>query len=123
MIFAGDQEAGFVLFMSVGVPGETPAIFVSEVANPAKVGGSITEPVDPLIARLAGRRSTSARHVRFGVHVDVAESAAEAHVDSSELSGKVFGSVIENPPLCTYFDAERDALPAGMGGCKPKYAY
>jgi hypothetical protein len=29
-------------------------------------------PLDPLVTRLAGRRSTSARHVGFAVHVDVA---------------------------------------------------
>src|ERR1017187_1529723 len=72
LIFAGDQKARFVLFVGVGVPGETPSIFVSEVANPAEMQGGISKPLDPLVTRLARRRSTSARHVGFAVHVDVA---------------------------------------------------
>src|SRR5437879_7639399 len=81
--------------------------------------GGTAQSLDPLITRLAGWWRTSPRHVGFGVRIDVAESAAEADVDSSELTGVVLGSVIKNTPLRTCFDAGRDALPAGVGVVDP----
>lgn len=58
--------------------------------------------------------SIFARHVRFDINVDVAESAAEADVGPSELSGVVLGSVIKNSPLRTCLDLGRNALPTGV---------
>jgi len=85
-----------VLFVGISVPGKTPAVFVSEVTNPAEMQGRISQPIEPLIAGLARRRVAADRYIWFGVRVDVAESSTEAHVDSSELSSVVLVSVIEN---------------------------
>src|SRR6266852_3296615 len=114
LVLASDQEGWFVLFVGISVPGETPAVFVSEVANPAEVNRGIPQPFDPLTACLTGRWNTFARHVGFHVCVDIAESAVEADVDPGELSGVVLGSVVENTPLRTFSNAGRDALAASM---------
>ena len=53
-------------------------IFISEVANPAQVRGSISQ------------------------KVDVAEKAAKTHVDAGEVSGVVLVSVSENAPGCRH---------------------
>jgi hypothetical protein len=45
----------------------------------------------------------------------MAESAAEANVDVSELAGIVLGGVIKDPPLRMSFDPGWNAPPAGMG--------
>jgi hypothetical protein len=119
VIFAGDQKAGFVLFVSVGIPSKAPTVFVPEVSNPAKMSGRVPESLDPLSTRLAGRWSNSKWQVRFAIHVDIAESAAEADVDSREFTSIVFGGVVKNPPLRAIFDGGRDALPAGMGAVNP----
>ena len=96
VFLASDQQAWLVLFVGISVPGKTPAVFVSEVTNPAEMQGRTLQPIEPLIAGLARRRGTAERYIWFGVRVDVAESSTEAHVDSSELSSVVLVSVIEN---------------------------
>jgi len=119
VIFAGDQKAGFVLFVGVGIRSKAPTVFVPEVSNPAKMCGRVPESLDPLSPRLAGRWSNSKWQVRFAIHVDIAESAAKADVDSREFASIVFGGVVKNPPLRAFFDGGRDALPAGMGAVNP----
>jgi len=101
VILASDQKAWLVPFVGISVPGKTPAVFVSEVTNPAQMQGRISYPIEPMIARLPPRRRTAAWHIRFGVGADVAESTTEAHVDSSELSLVVLVSVIDDASLGT----------------------
>jgi hypothetical protein len=52
VILASGQKAWLVLFVAISVPGKTPAVFVSEVTNPAKMQGRISYPMEPMIARL-----------------------------------------------------------------------
>jgi hypothetical protein len=112
LVRASDQEGWFVLFVGIRVPGETPPVFVSEVANPAEMNRGIPQPFDPLTTFLTGRWTAFTRHVGFHVCVDIAESAVETDVDLGKLSGVVLGSVIENTPLRTCSNAGRDALAA-----------
>ncbi len=114
VIVAGAQKAGLVFFMSVGVPGEAPSVLVPEIANAAEMDGGISKPLDPLLRRFTSRWPTSAREIRFSVRVNVAERAAEPHINSSELSAVVLGSVGENTPFRACFDGGWDALPTGV---------
>ena len=52
MILASAQKAWLVVFVGIRVPGKTPAVFVSEVTNPAEIQGRISYPIEPMIARL-----------------------------------------------------------------------
>ena len=101
MIFAVHQKAWFVLFMGVGVPCESPPVFVSEVAKPAKMRGNTSHSLDPLLARLARRWGTSFSQKWFGVSVDIAESAVEADINPRELVRVMLIGVVENPLLYT----------------------
>jgi hypothetical protein len=114
VVFAGDEETRLVLFVGIGVPGEAPSLLVTEVANPAEMHRDASQPCDPLITRLTGRRGTASRKIGFRVHIDIAESAVEAHADSGEFSGIVLGSVIKNASLCTGFHAGWDTLPTSV---------
>ena len=43
LVRASDQESWFVRFVGIRVPGETPPVFVSEVANPADMNRGIPQ--------------------------------------------------------------------------------
>jgi hypothetical protein len=114
VIFTSDQETRIVPLVGIGVPREAPSPFVTEVANPAEMHRDASQPYDPLITRLTGRWGTASRKIGFRVHIDIAESAVEAHADSDEFSGIVLGSVLKNASLCTGFHAEWDTLPTSV---------
>ena len=63
VFLASDQQAWLVLFVGISVPGKTPAVFVSEVTNPAEMQGRILQSIEPLIASLARRRMAADRYI------------------------------------------------------------
>lgn len=95
MFTPGEYEAGCKLTLSCFAMLAHPETATARVSlGGTDVGSEMKEAM--LVAdKMASVYSVEIK--QFGINVDIAESGAEANLDSSELAGVVLGGVIKDP--------------------------
>lgn len=94
------KHARLILHVAVGVERHAPLLQVAEVAQPAQVEGSVSQPLQVMLEGFAlSAEQLRSRFPRFCVGVDVAQRAAEADVQPSEFPGVARFSVRPNALL------------------------
>ena len=81
------EETWLIFLVAVGVERHRPALLITKIAETAEVHRGISQPLEIFLTRFAEHGwIETGRHGRLGVRIDVAQLAAEVHIQARVLA-------------------------------------
>src|SRR5262249_10611402 len=110
------EEAWLIFLVAVSVKCHRPALLITKVTQTTEVSRGLPQPLEIFLTRFPKHGWIETRwHSRLGVRVDIAQLAAEVHIQARVLTRIVLAGVCEDTILGPFAHCHRYFYPARMG--------